>query len=291
MGFEIEEVSARETPEDNLSENGALSEEEQEKVVHRIKLRAPAVYATIKAEGEAELARPSSSLFFSGIVAGIGMGFSILTLALIRLHLPNTSWEPLISSFGYAAGFLIVILGRQQLFTESTLTAVLPVISSPSWKGLADTMRVWSVVFLANAIGCVLVATGLVTLELVPARVGAAMVDASVHLTHLSPHQVFVRGIGAGFLVAAMVWMMPGTKSGEFALISFTAWLIALGGFTHVIAGMVEITALVLTGHLGAAEGLFTLTMPMLAGNVLGGTFLFAALAYAQVYDEVKPDR
>ena len=116
-----------------------------------------------------------------------------------------------------------MILGRQQLFTESTLTAVLPVISGPSRKGFEAIARVWSVVFVANAIGCVLVATGLVSLELVPAIVGAAMVDASIHLTHLSAYQVFLRGIGAGFLVAAMVWMMPGTESGEFALVSFTA--------------------------------------------------------------------
>ena len=211
-----------------------------------------------------------------------------LEWALIRLHLPDTNWEPLLSSFGYAAGFLIVILGRQQLFTESTLTAVLPVISQPSRKGFKAIARIWSVVFEANAIGCVLVATGLVSLELVPAKVGAAMVDASLHLTHLSAYQVFLRGIGAGFLVAAMVWMMPGTEGGEFALVSFTARLIALAGFSHVIAGMVEISALVLTGHMSAADGLFTLTLPMLVGNILGGTFLFAVLAYAQVHEEVK---
>ena len=99
---------------------------------------------------------------------------------------------------------------------------------------------------------------------------------------------VFLRGIGARFLVAAMVWMMPGTEGGEFALVSFTAWLIPLAGFSHVIAGMVEISALVLTGHMSAADGLFTLTLPMLAGNILGGTFLFAVLAYTQVHDEVK---
>ncbi len=117
------------------------------------------------------------------------------------------------------------------------------------------------------------------------------MVDASIHLTHMSAYQTFVRGIGAGFLVAAMVWMMPGAKGGEFALISFTAWLIALGGFTHVVAGMVEIAALALTGHLSVADGIFTLTLPMLAGNILGGTFMFTVLAYAQVHDEVKGGR
>ena len=79
-----------------------------------------------------------------------------------------------------------------------------------------------------------------------------------------------MRGIGAGFLVAAMVWMTPAAEGSEFALIALTAWLIALGGFTHVIAGMVEIAALVFAGELSAGDGLVTLALPTLAGNVPG---------------------
>ncbi len=109
-----------------------------------------------------------------------------------------------------------------------------------------------------------------------------------MHLTKLSAMDAFVRGIGAGFLIAVMVWMMPGAEGSEFAVVSFTAWLIALAGFTHVIASMVEITALVLTSHIGVDGAVFTLLLPILAGNVLGGTLLFTVLAYAQVHHEVS---
>ena len=278
-------------PEHDIEEAHALTAAEERKVVERISLSAPAVYATIKEEGEAELERPTASLFFSGVVAGVAMGFSILTLALIRDHLPDAEWAPLVSSFGYAAGFLIVVLGRQQLFTETTLTAVLPLTAKPSGATFVALLRVWGTVLVANWIGCVLVALALVTFGLVPDDVARAVVDASRHYGELTAWTAFVQGIGGGFLVAAMVWMTPSAEGAEFALVSLTAWLIALGGFTHVIAGMVEIAALVLAAELSVGDGFVTLALPTLAGNILGGTGLFAALAYAQVRQEVHPDR
>ena len=272
-----------------IDEAAALTEAEEEKVIERLSLRAPAIYAAVKEEGELELERPTSSLFFSGIVAGIAMGFSILTLALIRMHLPDTQWEPLVSSFGYATGFLIVILGRQQLFTENTLTVVLPLTASPSIRALGRLLRVWGTVLAANWIGCALIALAFVTFSLVPDDVGTAVIDASRHYGELSSYKAFVLGIGAGFLVAAMVWMMPAAEGSHFVLIVFIGWLIALAGFTHVIAGMVEIVALALVGEISFGQAVFTLALPTLAGNVLGGTGLFAALAYAQVKSEIYP--
>ena len=277
----------RERPEHVIDEASALTEAEEDKVVERLNLRAPAVYAIVKEEGEAELARPTASLFWSGIVAGIAMGFSILTLALLRMHLPDADWEPLVSSFGYAAGFLIVVLGRQQLFTENTLTVVLPVLAERTMSAFGDLSRVWGTVIVANWIGCVLVALAFTRLALVPDDISAAIVDASRHYTELSAGTAFVHAIGGGFLVAAMVWIMPGAETSKFVLISFTAWLIALGGFTHAIAGMVEIAALVFTGDLSFVRAFLTLALPTLAGNIVGGTGLFALLAHAQVKDEV----
>jgi formate/nitrite transporter FocA (FNT family) len=274
-------------PEHVLDEAASLTEAEEEKVVERLALRAPAVYALVKEEGEAELARPVKSLFWSGIAAGIAMGFSVLTLALLEHYLPDAGWTPLIASFGYAAGFLLVILGRLQLFTESTIKAVLPMLAKHSWASLWGLLRIWGVVLSGNWIGCVLVAFFLVQAPLVPAPAPEAVVEASRHYLGMHAGEAFAYGIGAGFLVAGMVWAMPSAESSRFALISFTAWLIALGGFTHVVAGFIELSVLVLRRELGPLEGLLGLALPTLAGNVLGGTGLFALLAHAQVTQEV----
>lgn len=271
-----------------IDERDALTEEEHERVRELVSLRAPAIYAIVKEEGEAELARPSSSLFWSGLVAGVSMGFSVLALAAIRRFLPDAAWAPLVSSAGYAFGFLIVILGRQQLFTESTITAVVPLSSSPSWRTLGNVARVWGVVLVANWLGTAAIAAGFVFAAVVPAEIASEIVAFSRHLTDLTAGTAFVHGIGAGFLVAALVWMMPMAEGSKVALIAAVAWLIAVAGFTHAIAGMVEILTLVFAGEIPLARGLLTLALPMLAGNVVGGTFLFAALAYAQVQSEIE---
>jgi formate/nitrite transporter FocA (FNT family) len=78
------------------------------------------VYQAISSEGEEELERPTSALMWSGLAAGMSMGFSFVAEALLRAHIPDASWRPLIVNFGYSVGFLIVVLGRQQLFTENT---------------------------------------------------------------------------------------------------------------------------------------------------------------------------
>ena len=52
------------------------------------------------------------------------MGFSFLMEALLAHHLPQAAWTPLVSKLGYCIGFIMVVLGRQQLFTENTLTPI-----------------------------------------------------------------------------------------------------------------------------------------------------------------------
>jgi formate/nitrite transporter FocA (FNT family) len=64
-------------------------------------------------EGQDELARPSSALFWLGLAAGLSMGFSLITEGLLRTYLPEASWQLLVSKLGYRVGFLIVILGRR----------------------------------------------------------------------------------------------------------------------------------------------------------------------------------
>src|SRR5277367_3276105 len=105
-----------------------LDETERKQAAEHSAPRALVIHEVVRQEGEEELQRPVSALLWSGLAAGLSMGFSFLTLAMMRAGLPDTPWRHLISSFGYCAGFVITILGRQQLFTESTLTAVLPLL-------------------------------------------------------------------------------------------------------------------------------------------------------------------
>src|SRR3954463_13942260 len=114
---------------------------------------AHVVYEAIRKEGRHELERKSSSLAWSGLAAGMSMGFSFVAQALLQHHLPDTNWRPLLATFGYSVGFLIVILGRQQLFTENTLTVILPLLHRKDPRDIFRVARLWIIVLVANLIG------------------------------------------------------------------------------------------------------------------------------------------
>src|SRR4051794_6706979 len=139
-----------------MSENNKQAEEHE--VQERSSPSGKIVYKAILKEGEEELDRSSSALFWSGLAAGLSMGFSMIAEGILTSFLPDEHWRPLVAKFGYSAGFLIVILGRQQLFTENTLTPILPFLSGRAKATFANVLRLWSVVFVANMIGALAVA-------------------------------------------------------------------------------------------------------------------------------------
>lgn len=130
-----------------------LTTAEAKQVEERGVPRAAVVYETVREEGEFEMSRTVSALAWSGLAAGLSMGFSLVCEGLLRDHLPDAPWRPLVSKFGYCIGFLIVILGRQQLFTENTLTVILPLLLRHDVKTFLCVLRLWGTVFTANIIG------------------------------------------------------------------------------------------------------------------------------------------
>ncbi len=233
------------------------------------------------------MARPAVSLWWSGIAAGISISFSALAEALLQMHLPDAPWRPLIASFGYSVGFLMVVLSRQQLFTENTITVVLPIVAQPTRARLMKMMGMWSIVFLANMAGTLIAALFCAFTPVLSPDVLAAMRDIGLNMMQHAWLAMFFRAIGAGFLVAAMVWMLPSATTSQFHVVTLMTWLIALGGFTHIVAGSVEAFLLVVSGDLGLPAMIVHFSIPVLLGNVVGGTALFALLSYAQVMKEI----
>ena len=205
-------------------------------------------------------------------------------------HLPASEWSPIIAKLGYAVGFLIVILGHQQLFTENVLTAVLPVMARKQVHWLLKMLRLWGTVLAANIAGCIIFAMALAYLPVVPSDVVPALADIVTKVMSNSPWEMFAKGIGAGWLIAALVWILSSTENVEFVVITLLTYLIALFGFTHIVAGSVEAIYGVATGIIGPETAVFRFFLPTLAGNVFGGTVLFSVLSYAQVREEIYAD-
>lgn len=264
-----------------------LEPEEERDVVEGGRLAAHLVYEIIRRDGVKELERPSSSLIWSGLAAGIVISFSVIAEALLRVHLPDTSWRPAVENLGYSVGFLMTILGRLQLFTENTLTTVIPFAHHPTVQNLSAILRLWSIVFAANVVGTSIAALFIAFSGAFDADALAAIADISREMMSKPAGEMFVRGIPAGILIASIVWMLPSAGGNSFSIIVLFTYLIALGGFTHVVAGSAEMQFLLIRGEISVGTGLGRFLGPVLAGNVIGGTAVVALLAYAQVRQEV----
>jgi len=249
--------------------------------------RAPVIYEVVRRLGDEEMERPITSLWWSGVSAGLSISFSLLAQAILEMHLPDTPWRLLIAGFGYCVGFLMVILGRQQLFTESTITAVLPVLSKDSWQSIWGMARIWLIVLIANLTGTLFAAMFCTFTPVLPADLLAGMLKISSALLSLGWWNMAFRGVTSGFLIAAMVWMIPSAENAKFLVITLMTYLIAIGGFTHIVAGSMEAHMLVLNGEWEWWQMLGQFLLPVLLGNMIGGTALFALISYAQVMEEI----
>jgi formate/nitrite transporter FocA (FNT family) len=256
---------------------------EEKQVQERVAIGAHIVHETIRREGEDELKRSTSALAWSGLAAGLSMGFSLVAEGLLSAYLPNSSWSPLISKFGYSVGFLIVVLGRQQLFTETTLTAVLPLLSKRNFATAMQTLRLWGIVLVANLVGTYLFALCVGRIPIFPPHIQQALADVSRGSTEGSFGVVFTRAIFAGWLIALMVWLMPAAESSRVSIIIITTYLIGLGGFSHVIAGSTKVMYVVVIGTETWGGYFAKFFFPTLLGNIVGGVSLVAFLGHAQV--------
>lgn len=268
-----------------------LKERELEEVERRSAIRPHVVHEAIRMEGEDELTRPSSALAWSGFAAGLSMGFSLVGEGLLRSHLPDAPWRPLISKLGYSIGFLVVILGRQQLFTENTLTPVLPVMLRHTPSTLWNLLRLWVVVLVSNLAGAALFAWAVGNTEAFRAPVRHAFLEIGREAISVSVGDALLRGVFAGWLIALVVWLMPFAELARWVMIILLTWLVGLGGLTHIIAGSIEVMFLVATGQASWWQYLAGYMLPTLIGNTLGGVSLVAALNHAQVVAGSTPQK
>ena len=285
-GEQGERTSLNRSGEGNPGDAG-ITQREVEEVEERSRPRTPVIYEIVRRHGDEEMARPITSLWWSGVAAGLSISFSLLAEAILRMHLPQAGWTPLLSSFGYCVGFIMVVMGRQQLFTETTITVVLPVMAEFTSANLVRLGRMWSIVLLANLAGTLFAALFCTFAPVLTPELRASMLEVSHHLVGHGWAESFFKAISAGFLIAAMVWLMPSAESAQFQVVTLMTYLIAVGGFMHIVAGSVEGFMLALNGHVTWSWMAFDFIAPVLAGNIVGGTALFALLAYAQVMKEI----
>jgi formate/nitrite transporter FocA (FNT family) len=264
-----------------------LSEQQKQEVEEQSRPNAALIHETIRAEGQSELERGPWALICSGLAAGMSIGFSLVAQGELYSHLPEGTLRDLISPVGYTVGFLIVIVGRQQLFTENTLTPILALIHNRDADTLWRVARLWAIVLAANVVGAVLFATGLAH----AAGFDPAVMNAFTAIGHEAMHAdfqvTFVHAVYAGWLIALMVWLLPAADTSRPLIIIIITYIVSLCGFSHIIAGSVDSAFLVEVHQATLGDFFGRFFAPTLLGNILGGVALVTALNYGQVAPEV----
>jgi formate/nitrite transporter FocA (FNT family) len=235
-------------------------------------------------EGLDALERPLLGLSLSGLSAGLDIGFSLFLMAVALSQsegaLPKPIEKLLIANL-YSVGFLFVILGRSELFTEQTTLAVLPTLAGRS--SVRALLRLWAVVWIANEVGAAIFA-GLATL------IGPSLgvIDPKVfgeiahRMTDHPSRAIFMSAILAGWLMGLVSWLVAAGRDtiSQIVMVWLVTTAIGYAGLHHVILGSVEVFAGVFSGHaIGLVDvGRFLLWATL--GNILGGAVFVAVLKY-----------
>jgi formate-nitrite transporter family protein len=266
-----------------------LDDGEQKQAAQHASPRALVIHEVVREEGEAAMERTAGALLMSALAAGLSMGFSFLTQAIIESALPDTVWRPLITSFGYTVGFVIVILGKQQLFTESTLSAVLPVLTRRDLTTVLKTARLWGLVLFANIAGtlifaCLLQVPGVFSEEVTKSlrALGQLPYSGSFMVTTM-------RAVYAGWLIALMVWLLPSARSARLVTILLITYVIAISKLSHIVAGSVEASYAVMIGAASVRDYICVFFAPTLLGNMIGGISLVAIINHGSIAAEITP--
>ena len=280
-------MNAKGKQPESVEPDSLLDEHERDQAEQHSSIRALVIHEVLREEGEEELKRPAAALAWSGLAAGMSMGFSFLGLALMRSALPDRPWTRLVDSLGYTIGFLVVILGRQALFTESTLTAVLPVLVRRDRKTMLSALKFWAVVLSCNLVGTFIFA-GLVSIPgTFTADIQNSLISISVEAVTGEFWPTVTKAILAGWMIALMVWLLPSALTAKMFVIMLLTYIVGIGHFSHIIAGSVDSAYAVFSGHAPVGAYFTHFLFPTLLGNTIGGVAMVALLNHAPLAVEL----
>ena len=239
------------------------------------------IYQQVALNAKRELKRTTISLAISGLAGGIFMGLSGLGMALVLGLFGSSPRTHFIASMFYPIGFIVVIIGRAQLFTENTLYPVALVLSEK--RELWNTLRLWCTVLPANVFGAFAFAALAVRTSALPAPTRDALIRIGITAAHVQPSAIFWSAVTAGWIIATAAWLVSGSHSitGSVMILWILTYVVGLGGFAHCIATSGEILSAVLARQLGAGS-YFRWLWIAVSGNICGGVFMVTLLEYGQ---------
>ena len=270
---------SRKKPDQSGEKSGSEGGEHQKNLSRP---SAEEIYRQVATNARQELKRSSMSLAISGFAGGTFMGLSALGTAIALSMLAPGPGVQMISRMFYPLGFIVVIIGRAQLFTENTLYPVALVLAEK--KEFWNTLRLWSVVLPSNVFGALAFASLAALTPALDPKIVHALAQLGMDAMHNTPATVFWSGVMGGWIIALAAWLVSGSHSitGSVMIIWMLTFIVGLGNFAHCIATSGELFVAILTHQAGwpAYPHWF---LPAVMGNICGGVGMVTVLEYGQV--------
>nr|WP_267640141.1 formate/nitrite transporter family protein [Haloarchaeobius amylolyticus] len=241
------------------------------------------VFQRIIVAADEEATTSTRELFFSGLAAGFAITVTYLLYASLTAA---TGKDPILSALLYPLGFIYIVLGGYQLYTENTLPPVVLVLERLA--SVPRLLRIWGVVLLGNFAGgtvggVVLALTGVLSPE-----AAAAATDIALKGVETPFWSLFFKACFAGLIVAGVVWLDYSVRDSISRLILvYIAFLaIPFGNLFHVVVSFTEVVYLVAAGQASLVGPLTGFVFPVLLGNTAGGVLLVTVVNYFQTTAE-----
>jgi formate-nitrite transporter family protein len=254
----------------------------EETVVETQRLTAREILEAATDNARLELKRSWRSLAISGFAGGTTLGLTGIGVAAVLALLGEGGWQELLAYCIYPVGFIAVIIGRQQLFTENKLYPVVLVLDEH--KYFFSTLRLWAVVFLSNIAGALAFAVLVIHTLALKQEVSARLVGLGFSAAQGNFSHFFWSGVIGGWLIALVAWMVTASHwtIGQVVMIWLLTFVVGIGHFSHCIVTSCEILSAVMAGAVSAGQYLHWL-LPAALGNIVGGVMIVSLLNYGQV--------
>lgn len=255
------------------------------------RLSALEIHDNVLAGAEKELERPSLALFFSSLASGLAIGFSFLLGGYLMTLVPDR-WGLAAAAAAYPVGFIFVIMGRSELFTENTLTPVLAVLDRRDAESFRGMLRLWTILLVGNLIGTFIYAWVVARTAAIAPELHPALDRLAGHATTGAFGDILYKAVFAGWLIALLTWLLAATIDtfAQLTLIWLCTAAISALGFKHAVVGSVEAFYRAFRpGEYSWGDAFAGFVVPAVIGNAIGGVLLVALLNYGQVRPERPP--
>lgn len=240
------------------------------------------------ASADEEITSQPREMFFSSMTAGIAITLTLIGYSVGTSHFPDNIF---LSTLLYPLGFIYIILGRFQLYTENTLPPVALIFARLA--SIPILFKVWGVVLAGNLIGAIAGGYVLANTAVLSPDAKVAATNFVVHGLELGWWGVFFKAMFAGWLVAGVVWLNVAARDTvtRVLVVYLVFFMIGTSNLFHVVTAAAEVSFYIFhTAEADISTLFIHYWLPVLLGNTVGGVLIFTNMAYFQSEQKNFPE-